>query len=162
MTDKKRHYLILVASLIVCAFVDIDEYALPLNTTNEIVTDVINVPHWGKSGSYNTYYIQTIKHKYNIAPALYDYINTGDKVSVFRSFITHSAQKISLTKGSETYISDTGFVEKNFALAFTVLNAAGILFFLIFYEYVKNIQGRSNLAYFFVALSVLVLLFHLW
>ena len=161
MSDKKFHYYVLSTALLICVLVFADAFFAPSKLDNEVVIDGTAPVHGIAFRRTQQFYITTNKHIYQVEPAFYNDINISDTITIHRSIITNSLQQISILRNDHVYTYNEGFARGYFSAVLMFLVIAGIIVFLIFYEYLKNMQGRKNLTFFLLTVSVILLLLRL-
>lgn len=158
---KKWHYSVLTACLVVCILIYADVYLFPLRSNIEVVTDSRSELHYSKTTLIFRYFIKTQRREYKVPASVYNGVDDGDSIVVFRSLAANSAQKIAINREGYKGIYDIGYLLTNSRCFIFALLPLGIITTLIFYNYIKYLPGRTNLTVFLAITTLYFLIAHL-
>jgi hypothetical protein len=162
MKTKRLHFLILIASLIICGFIYLETYAIPLRAHKEIVQNIHEKRvRYTIGSSTRVYLMRTNSGEYEITGAIYDFTSVGDTVLIHHAIISQSVQKISIVKEDGIYTYQNGFARVQRGFFYLPIVIIGILCLLAFYHVIDNPKGAANLTYTLLILTLILLFCHI-
>lgn len=156
MRAKKIHYCILLVSLILCILVVCDAFFSPSKFSVEIVKDGTAPVSGTSTYVYQNFYLTTDRRKYQVDQSFYNYANIGDTIIIHRSAVTNVIKKMSVVRQGMFYTYTESFITRNLGM-FIFPAILGIAGFIIFYERLKNMQGRKNITFFLLIITLALL-----
>jgi hypothetical protein len=158
--SARHHYIVILISLLLCLFVYVDSYLIPIKTSLKKVQNLAEYRS-GKRGQNMDYTVTIDNKEYDIPQGIYNTLNTDENALLYKSAFTGSLQKIGVIKEQEIWIYNAGYVRARFGKLAVPAIILGCLLMFIFFKIIDSIQGRANLAYALFICSLLLLFAHL-
>lgn len=93
--------------------------------------------------------------------SVYNGVDKGDSIVVFRSLAGNSTQKIAINRQDYNGIYNIGYLLTDSRCFMFALLPLGIITTLIFYNHIKYLPGRTNLTVFLAITTLYFLMAHL-
>ena len=162
MPTKKKHFYFLLSALGICCFILFDVYLAPTKSRHEVViNNELGYTHWrGRETKYC--FLTTDKSIFRVTSSVYENINVGDTITVSRSIITSSIQRLTYSSAGNVYTSWGNIMYVN-GSAFVVLgNALALIIWMLLYDFLKLLPARTNLTVFLCLITAGLLVIYIF
>jgi hypothetical protein len=158
---SKIHFIVIKACILICAFIYLDSYVIPLKDSTEVINDKRYFVNHSRRTKYKTYYIKTTNRKFDATESFYNFTIISDSVILHSSPITRSIQKASVIKGDYIYTFEIGYLRAATGFIYIPVVLVILILFHIFYFSIKWPPGRRNLLITVIIATLLLFFYHL-
>lgn len=137
-----------------------DSYIVPVKYEKEKVENKLYFYQAGRTKSY-TYELECTRQSFEVTALAYFNIESGDSISICKSTITNSILNISLITGQNNYNYKIGYLNARMGSIYTPILLLILIINLILNKRISNTKDRKYYPYIWLALSLLLLSFHL-
>jgi hypothetical protein len=139
----------------------VDSYLIPVKEIDEVVTDTKFFNSSGLRKSVKTYEIKTNKGDFDVPKQAYDFIGSGDTITLSKSVLTNSIQRLTLQRDNDQYIFDVGFIRARLGMFWLPYLIIIIITNLALNKKLASSKSQKHLPYFWLVAALVLLAFHL-
>lgn len=161
MSTRRFNLLLLCCCLFICCFMYVDSYLIPVKEIEEVVTETMYFKNSGLRKSSTSYEIKTNKDDFDVPKQAYNSIGSGDTITISKSVLTNSIQKLQLLRDNDQYIFDVGFIRARLGMLLLPYLIILIITNLIMNRKLSNSKSQKHLPYFWLIAALVLLAFHL-
>ena len=162
MSAEKFHRLIMIFSFLICVFIYIDSYWVPLKNSTEIIeAKKYYASVDGHNRSTSAVELATDKRNFDVPDEFCQVVNKNDTIIVQSSILTNSVQKAQVNKDGTIATYAIGFVRGMMGFLYLLLVTIGIVILFSLYSYLKNTQGRRSITFVLLICTLSLLFFHI-
>jgi hypothetical protein len=162
MSAEKFHRLIMLFSFLICVFIYVDTYWVPLKNSTEIIeAKKYYASVDGHSRPASSVELATDKRNFDVPVEFCQVVNKNDTIVVQSSILTNSVQKAQLNKDGNISTYAIGFVRGMMGFLYLLLVTIGLVILFSLYSYLKNIQGRRSITFVLLICTLSLLFFHI-